>query len=513
MLAISLIAVSTVVIATPTAADADTPTGTGTAIVRTVDARHPTVVHPNHATPAARAASTSSLPAKPSTGSRSTAKSAATSTSGPNSAAGSSRTLAPAVAPGVVASFDGLNEATGCGSCQPSNVNAAVGVAEIMEMVSLRFLVTDKTGAEVCDVGLPGLLGTDDTLTDARVLYDNFSHRYLLAASVVAANSGAPPAIWVAATTDDEACGIWNAARITFTGSAFPTGTTPSYPIIGQDRNALLVATDNLTPTAENFTAFGIPKAPLVAGTSFTFSAFATASRTAPVSNGGIPMFNTTTSYFLGSVPGAGYRVYRLTNPASTSATFGLVGTVSSAFSAPTRRVNQPGTSVTLDPSDGRINWSPVSDGTFIWFAHGISVSGFPTVRYGAINISTGALTAAVAYRSNTSDDFNPSVGVGNNPGGGNFIFVNWAYTDTPKGVATSVTVDAVTPHNGVPDLIGSGNVIVTGSSTTTETKFGGFSSVAIDPTASAGSCAVAAQQYFAAGGTWRTRVARVGSC
>src|SRR5262249_437654 len=155
------------------------------------------------------------------------------------------------------------------------------------------------------------------------------------------------------------------------------------------------------------------------------------------------------------------------------------------------------------------IVWSPVNDGNFIWFAHGIDLAGFPTVRYGAISIAANTATVAVAYRSGTSDDFNPSVGVGNNPGGGNFIYVNWAYTDTPAGVATSDTVDSVAPGGGVPNLIGTGAVLVNGFSTS-EFRFGDYSSVAIDPTVAAGSCAVTAQQYFASGGAWRTRIARV---
>ena len=49
--------------------------------------------------------------------------------------------------------------------------------------------------------------------------------------------------------------------------------------------------------------------------------------------------------------------------------------------------------------------------------------------------------------------------------------------------------------------------------STTSQTRFGDFSSVAVDPQVPAGTCAVAAQQYFRVGGTWNTRLARVGTC
>lgn len=66
-----------------------------------------------------------------------------------------------------------------------------------------------------------------------------------------------------------------------------------------------------------------------------------------------------------------------------------------------------------------------------------------------------------------------------------------------PAGVAASDTVDSVAPGTGVPDLIGTDTVLVNGTSTT-ETRFGDFSSVAIEPTKVDGSCAVAAQQCFA---------------
>ena len=108
-------------------------------------------------------------------------------------------------------------------------------------------------------------------------------------------------------------------------------------------------------------------------------------------------MIATTFNYFLGAVPGVGYRLYRMTNSGGAGATLTLQATISSPFTAPTRRVNQPGTANTLDPLDGRIVWSPVNDGNFIWFAHGIDISGFPA---SATARSLATNTATVAWRS-----------------------------------------------------------------------------------------------------------------
>jgi hypothetical protein len=462
------------------------------------------------------AAARPALPARPTTGTKPVPASAA-ATIGANRPAPSRGTTpeltAPLVAPPVVTNFDGLNlTASGCG-CQPPDPNDAVGANEIVEMVNTHFEVYSKAGVALCGITLNSFLGTGDALSDPRVMYDNVNGRYLFVLTVIPASTTSAPALWVGATQTNNPCGTWWIFRPTFAGGSFPAGTLMDYPILGQDRNAMLLSTANFPPSGGvNFTVFGIPKSSLYTGAGFSLSAFSTASQTAPVTNGGIPMISTTFSYFLGAVPGTGYRLYRLTNSGGSGATLTLQATISSTFNAPPRRVNQPGTSTTLDPLDGRIDWSPVNDGSFIWFAHGIAIGTFPGVRYGAISIGANTATVAEAFRSGTSDDFNPSVGVGNSPSGGNFIYVNWAYTDTPAGVATSDTVDSVNPGGGVPNLIATGVVLVNGVSTG-ETRFGDYSSVAIDPANVNGSCAVTAQQYFQSGGQWGTRIARLGTC
>ena len=64
-----------------------------------------------------------------------------------------------------------------------------------------------------------------------------------------------------------------------------------------------------------------------------------------------------------------------------------------------------------------------------------------------------------------------------------------------------------------MPNLIGTGVVFGDGSTTTTQFRFGDYSSATIDPTNANGSCGLVARQIFAANGTWRTRIARVGTC
>ena len=453
------------------------------------------------------AAPGSALPSKPSVGTKAVPVGPFSGT-GANSAAHSHVAVRPQVAPSVVNNFDGQNVAqSGCG-CEPPDPNAAVGANEIVESVNTSFSVYSKDGSStLCQFGLNGFFGTTDSLSDPRVMYDNVSGRYLAVATDVTGLDS----LWVFASQSNDPCGNWWFWHVGFSGGDFPAGTLMDYPILGQDTNAMLLSTNNFTPSSENFTVFGFAKSALYSGGGISCPVFNTASSTAPVTNGGIPMLATGVSYFLGSVPGTGYVLYQLTNSGAPGAVLTLQATISSPFNAPSRRVNQPGTTQTLDPLDGRIDWSPVNDGSFIWFAHGIDIGGFPGVRYGAITIGGNTATVALAYHSSTSDDFNPSIGVGNSPVGGNYVYLNWAYTDTPANVATSDTVDSVQPGAGVPNLIGTGVVLVNGASTGDD-RFGDFSSVAIDPTNPNGSCAVTAQQYFP-DGNWGTRIARVGTC
>jgi hypothetical protein len=411
----------------------------------------------------------------------------------------------------VNANFQGMVQgSSNCGNCQPPDVNAAVSTAQIAHVVNLRLQVYTKTGGLLCGVGLNTFFGTTLSLSDPRVQYDNAAGRFTMVLIPVP-GPGAVPSMFVAASTSANACGSWFIYHVTFAGPSFPAGTLLDYPYLGQDSTSLLSSSNNFC-CASSFgsyigsTAFAIPKAALYSGAGFSFTAYSVAFSTAPVTVAGIPTFATATTYWLASVPGTGYDLYAM--PTSPAGAITLQATIASAFSAPPRRVNQPGTTQTLDPLDGRIQWAPVQDGSFVWFAHGMAVGTFPGVRYGAIGVATNTAFVAEAFHSGTSDDFNPSIGVSDAGGGGIHAWLNWAYTDTPAGVPTSDTLNGVLPGQGVPNEIGTDLTVVTGSSTASNFRFGDFSSVSVDPS-SGGLTAVSAQEYFTPSGQWTTRIVR----
>jgi hypothetical protein len=411
--------------------------------------------------------------------------------------------------------FDGTSQDS-CASCgEPPDPNAAVGAGKIVEVVNDLIRVTNRVGAVQCGgpVTLQTLLNTTNSLTDPRVQFDNVNQRFSF--SITVSNPGPKdvPAMFVAATATDDPCGNWFVYRMTFHGSAYPTGFFLDFPMLGQDRNALLLSLRTCKSNADCgnpiFTVFGVPKALVYTGQHVEFNSFGVDSLTAPVTNAGNPMIASPVSFFLAAVPGTGYKLYRLTNSGGAGAALTKT-TINAPFSKPSRRVNQPGTSNTIDPSDGNIVSFPYFDGTRIWFSHDGDVDGFPTVRYGFVGTSKNTVETTWAFHSGSSDDFNSSLAVGITPGG-ETVYMNWAFTDTSAGKATTAVFASGDANKPLVTIAGAGTPFTSGGGVTSQTRFGDFSSVSVDP--SVNGCAFATQQYFATDGNWKTRIEPIGQC
>jgi hypothetical protein len=475
----------------------------------------------------------STLPVRPSMAAKPLPGVSHLAPSGPNAKPGARR-IARAAPTKINVNFRGISQGqSNCGSCQPPDPNAAVSGSQIAHAVNLRLQVYNKSGKSLCGVGLNTLLGTSARLSDPHIQFDNVNKRFSMVLIPVPASDTATPAEYVLASKTSNACGSWWVFKVAFSGSLFPAGTLMDYPYLGQDNTpsgsypsggAILSSTNNFCCSSNSFgtylnsTAFAIPKYPVYRGQGFNFPAFAVSFSTAPVSVSGLGRTVTTNTYWLASVAGTGYNLYLMTHSSQPGTTLALQATVSGAFNPPSRRVNQPGTSQTLDPLDGRIDWAPERAGSSIWFTHGIDVGGFPAVRWGAISITANTATVAVAIHNSTSDDFNPSLSV--TSAGGVLIYgwLNWAYTDTPHNVATSDTVNGVLPGQGIPNEAGTDKTLIHGSPTSTNFRFGDFSSVEVDPSAASSTCpagrtALLAQQYFNSSGRWVTRLARASFC
>jgi hypothetical protein len=413
--------------------------------------------------------------------------------------------------------FDGIVE-DGCATCGvPPDPNAAVGANKIVEVVNDLMRVTNKSGAVQCGgpITLQKLLGgTTDNLTDPRVQFDDVNQRFSFSVTVSQSSVTAKsvPAMWVATSESADPCGSWFLYRLTFHGDFYPAGTFLDFPMLGQDTNALLISLRGFGTNGTVFTIFGMPKSIVYTGAHVEFNCFEVDSLTAPVTNAGNPMIASPVSFFLAAVPGTGYKLYRLTNSGGAGASLSKA-TISSPFSKPSRAVNQPNGASTLDPSDGNITGAAYFDGSLIWFAHDGDDDGFPTVRYGAVDTRSNTVATVWAFHSGNSDDFNPSIAVGITPRG-ETVYLNWAFTDSLAGTPTTPVFASGSANQPIGTIAGAGTPYASGSTTTCTNapcRFGDFSSVSVDPDVAG--CAFATQQYFASGGTWKTRIAPIGQC
>jgi hypothetical protein len=416
--------------------------------------------------------------------------------------------------------FDGVTQAncktdttTSCGG-QPPDPNAAVGAGRIVEVVNDLIRVTNRQGAVQCGgaVTLQTLLNTTEGLTDPRVQFDDVNQRFSFSVTVdppVATE----PMMFVAASSSEDPCADWFVFPLTFHGSAYPKGFALDFPMLGQDQNALLLSLRTCKTFADCggaiFTVFGVPKALVYTNQHVEFNSFVVDSLTAPVTNAGNPLIHSAVSFFLAAVPGTGYKLYRITNSGGNGAVMTKT-TINASFAKPTRRVNQPGTTNTIDPSDGNIVSFPYFDGTRIWFSHDADDDGFPTVLYGFVDTTKNAVEGTFAFHSGSSDDFNSSLAVGFTPGK-ETVYMNWAFTDSMAGTATTAVFAMGDANGPLVNIAGAGTPFTSGGGVTSQTRFGDFSSVAVDPNVSG--CAFATQQYFATDGGWKTRVAPIGTC
>lgn len=434
----------------------------------------------------------------------------------PTLRSGASGTAAAAKLSG--SSFTGATEANStCSNCSTPYVTAAVNATQIAETVNLSLQVFSKSGGALCSESLSTLLGALGGLTEPRIQYDNASKRFSLVIASTPATSSDVPVFYLATSQADDACGAWWVYSIILSGNQYPLGAQLNYPYLGQDSTSLLASTNNFTFGSSYLGtgAFAMPKSVAYTGNPFNITTYSVDFSTAPATVAGIPTFSTTTTYWLAAVPGTGFDLFSM--PTSPAGAISLVGTVGAAFSAPSRRVRQPGTSDTLNPLDGRIQ-SVVQDGNYVWFANDVDDGGYPTPLYGAINVNNGQITDALAYHGGSSDDFNPSISVSDQGNNTVAIWLNWAYTVSSAGVPVSATINGVAPGHGVSNLAGSDLTLVTGASATSNTTFGAYSSVEVDPVASSSSCpagltALSAQEYFTSASQWGTYLARTSFC
>jgi hypothetical protein len=413
-------------------------------------------------------------------------------------------------------------------NCQPPDTNGAISSTRIVEAVNLSMTIYLRGGALVRRTSLASFFPTSRRISDPHILFDNAAKRWILVFIPVPETTSTTPQMYLAVSTTADPGGTWFKYTMSFGGGLYPPGTLLDYPMVGQDRNAIIVGSNNFQFNGSGFnyinsSVFAINKAAAYSGSGFSFPAFAVAFSTHPAVARGVPQKSYARSYLLAANSGGGYTLYYLTNTAGTPS-LTLQGTSANALWSPPPPATQPppNNAVRLDTLDGRIQSPPMQADTFLWFTHAVNLSGFPAVRYGAISLASSGLgglsvTSAYAFATSTSNDWNPSLALAEPATNSVRIFLNWAVNDPAAGRNVGQRVSGVGPGEGVPSLAGIGTTLFTGGGSPSQTRFGDYSSTTMDVKNLTTTClkntqALVVNQVFR-NGTWQVRLARVGTC
>jgi hypothetical protein len=428
----------------------------------------------------------------------------------------------------VLQNFAGtLASQSSCG-CQPPDSNGAVNGQFVVETDNLTLQAWTKTTPPTLKkrISFNAFLGTSDSLSDPRVLYDNAYNRWVLAIIPIPATTTSTPRLWFAVSKTSNPTKTWSVYNIGFGGGQYVPGALLDYPMVGMDADSIAITTNNFKPGActggfcyNGSAVFAMPKQRLYNGLGFGFGAFGVGFSAHPSFVEGIPQNQDGRHYIVASQTaegnGSGFDVWYMLNgsrPDSTTVTF--AGATAATGDTKPNCAPQPGGGTCLDALDGRLQAAPHQLNGLLWFAR---TSGFPLIRYGTINESSLAVTEASAFVAGSSNDWNPSIGVSDAGGGNQFVFLNWAYDNPGAGTQVSTRVAGLSAGDAVQNLLGVGTTLATGGHGN-DSRFGDFSSVSIDPSAS-GPCAagrsalIENEEFSVSTGEWQMRDARVGFC
>lgn len=369
----------------------------------------------------------------------------------------------------------------------PPDSNGSIGTTQIVAPVNLTFNVYNRLGTALLNTSFNAFLGTTNSLSDPRVIYDPIWNRWVVSIIDVPAATD-PACVWIAASKTPSATGAWWIYHIC-TG-AFGAGALWDYDIQGMTQDAVLI-TGNIFPLAGGYAGpaiFAAPKAKIYNGLGFSSSLFNLPASVGTLTPPIVQDSNASAYLIAADSSGTKLDIYRGTN-LSNETQFSLVlqSQPAASFSVPPN-ARQPGTTAVLDSLDGRFTSPSAQYGNSLWAVHTTALASYPAPQF--FQIDTGANTITQSgnfFESATSDDWNPAITA--NPSGE--AFVTWNSTDVTATVGkhnARVRFSGRAPADTL-GVIGAGRWVVastvplTGNDAGGVQRWGDYASVVLDPT------------------------------
>ncbi len=287
-------------------------------------------------------------------------------------------------------------------SLAPPDSDGSVGPGHYAEFTNGTFAVHNKTdgslaAAKVSDTtfwanaGIGSML-LGPGLSDPRIIFDHGSQRWF--AIEITTPSTGNSVLVARSNTANPLEGFKATSFVADSGFA-------DFPTLGVNADSLVIGTNNFTSSTgffKNTSLFNVPKSgllqdlPSVAGRS-TFAGLTNYGFTLQAATDFGPSAGYATVLSTNSTFGSSSTInaFGVNNPAGGATLSGNTGLAVTAYSDPPNAA-QPGTTITLDTNDRRINSSPFKVGDAIYEVHATTVSGRAALAWDKISASTRTL-------------------------------------------------------------------------------------------------------------------------
>ena len=282
-------------------------------------------------------------------------------------------------APSLISDFKGIQRGDAGQSSYPPDSCGAVGPAHFVEAVNLTVGIFDKdTGVKVFQATLASFLGTGTFVGDPRVLYDQHSGRYFVAATDFSSR------LYIAVSTSGDPLGSWFKTSFVMSQGS-DAGAWPDYPTLGVDQDGLY--TSAYMVNRGTMSMWALEKAPLIAaspslGVITAWRGYAYQGAIQPAHTyGAAPGF-----HFISLYGATRLRVRRVTGPLTgpSLSTVGdaTIGAVGDPPNAPAK-----GSTTGLNTVGNRLMNAVWRDG-YIYTAHTIGFAGKAACRWYKVDVA-----------------------------------------------------------------------------------------------------------------------------
>lgn len=290
--------------------------------------------------------------------------------------------------------WDGINyTSSGC-SCAPPDVQIAVGPTAIDEMTNLEEAVYSTTGTLLNHENLSSIfLAPPGSLSDPRILYDNLSGRWFASIADISSFT-----TLLAVSSSSDPLGSWVVYSLPTNGSTVSYPVLPDEPYLGVSSTMVSVSRNdyNTTTSLVEGTEYSVlNKSAMLAGQGVAYHSwgpFVGGASYYPNARAVDALTPTDLAYFQLVNPSSYYVSIVMAGVPPALPTMTVTSSLLGAVDSAPPPAAQPGTSYTLDTSDGRIQ-------SAVW-QNGIVTTALVDSCNGGL---TGCARITQAYTSNST--------------------------------------------------------------------------------------------------------------